>query len=233
MGVARVRRMATPMPPREAERLEALHRYQILDTPPERALDDITGLAAHICEAPTALITFIDADRQWFKSRFGWADPETSREISFCAHAIVAVDGGELVVPDASQDPRFSDNPLVTSTPPLVRFYAGVPLLTPDGHALGALCVIDREPRVLTPEQMQALRALRRVVSDHLEARRLQAELRLALAAQDDIRIDVADEAELQYWTRKLGVAPDELRSAVSKAGSSARAVQTHLRPRA
>lgn len=220
------------MPPREAERLAALGRYQILDTPPERALDDITGLAAHICEAPTALITFIDAERQWFKSRFGWADAETSREISFCAHAIVAVDAGELVVPDASQDPRFRDNPLVTSTPPLVRFYAGVPLLTPDGHALGALCVIDREPRVLRSGQMEALRALRRVVVDHLEARRMQAELRLAIA-QDDVRIDVEDEAELQFWTRKLDVPADELRSAVSKAGPSARAVQTHLRPRA
>ena len=168
--------MKAPPPPREAERLEVLGRYEILDTPPERALDDITGLAAHICDAPTALITFVDADRQWFKARFGWADDQTSLEVSFCAHAIVAVDGGELVVPDAAQDPRFSDNPLVTSSPPLVRFYAGVPLLTPDGHALGALCVIDRRPRVLRAEQMDALRALRRVVVDHLELRRKLAE---------------------------------------------------------
>ena len=168
--------MKVPLPPREAERLEALRRYQILDTPPERALDDITSLAAHICEAPTALITFVDADRQWFKSRHGWADPESSREISFCAHAIVAADGGELVVPDASQDPRFSENPFVTGEPPLVRFYAGVPLLTPEGQALGALCVIDRRPRVLTTGQMEALRALRRLVDDHLTMRRLQIE---------------------------------------------------------
>ena len=164
--------MTRPLSAHEAERLEALARYEVLDTPPERALDDITGLAAHICAAPTALITFVDADRQWFKSRYGWADSESSREVSFCAHAIVATDGGELVVTDASRDPRFSDNPFVTSDPPLVCFYAGVPLITPDGHALGALCVIDRRPRVLAPEQIDALRTLRRIVVDHLELRR-------------------------------------------------------------
>lgn len=224
------------MPPREAERLEALKRYEILDTPPERALDDITGLAAHICDSPTALITFIDSERQWFKSRYGWEDAEGSREISFCAHAIVAADAGELVVPDASQDPRFTENPYVTADPPLVRFYAGVPLLTPDGHALGALCVIDRKPRVLTPKQMDALRALRRTVVDHLEARRLQAELRIlvealgrASEAHNDIRIDVED-YELAYWSRKFGVSRDDIRTAVAKVGPLARNVQVYLR---
>ena len=172
-----------PLPERESERLAALRQYRILDTPPERALDDITGLAAHICRAPTALITFVDADRQWFKSRYGWADPESSREISFCAHAIVSADGGELVVPDASQDARFRDNPFVTANPPLVCFYAGVPLLSPDGHALGTLCVIDREPRVISAGDMDALRALRRLVVDILEFRRLRAELDLLKAA--------------------------------------------------
>ena len=167
--------MQAPMPEREAERLEALYSYKILDTPPERVLDDITSLAAYVCGAPTALITFVDSGRQWFKARHGWADPESSREISFCAHAIVAADGGELVVPDAAQDPRFSDNPFVTSVPPLVRFYAGVPLLTPEGHALGALCVIDRQPRILEPSQMDALRTLRRIAGDHLELRRTNA----------------------------------------------------------
>lgn len=221
--------MKVPLPPGEAQRLEALRRYEILDTPPERALDDITGLAAHVCEAPSALITFVDADRQWFKSRHGWTDLESSREISFCAHAIVAVDGGELVVPDASQDPRFQDNPYVTADPPLVRFYAGVPLVTPDGHALGTLCVIDHKPRVLAAAQMNALRALRRTVVDHLELRRHRAEMRL-LTRQDDICIDVSEDYELDYWSRKFQVSRDEVRSAVAKVGSIARHVQAHLR---
>jgi two-component system NtrC family sensor kinase len=168
-----------PLPPREAERLEALRRYQVLDTPPEQALDDITVLAAYICEAPTALITFVDSERQWFKSRVGWADAESSREISFCAHAIVAADGGELVIPDATQDPRFTDNPYVTADPPHVRFYAGVPLVSPEGYAVGTLCVIDRKPRVLSAVQMSALRALRRSVVTELELRRHRAELQL------------------------------------------------------
>jgi GAF domain-containing protein len=223
-----------PLPPREAERLAALRRYEILDTPPERALDDITGLAAHICSAPTALITFIDSERQWFKSRYGWEDSESSREISFCAHAIVAADGGELVVTDASQDPRFRDNPYVTANPPLVCFYAGVPLLTPDGHALGTLCVIDRRPRVLSPEQVEALRALRRTVVDHLELRRLQAEMRLLIEAQtrDDIRIDLSEKDDTAYWSRKLAVSGDELSSAIAQVGALARNVKAYLRQR-
>ncbi len=175
--------MRPPLPAREAERLEALRSYQILDTPAEQALDDITLLAAHICEAPTALISFIDSERQWFKSRYGWADVESSREISFCAHAIVAADGGELIIPDATQAPRFTDNPYVTARPMLVRFYAGVPLITPDGHALGTLCVIDRVARTLTAEQLSALRALRRSVVNELELRRSRAELRVLTEA--------------------------------------------------
>ncbi|HUQ26784.1 MAG TPA: EAL domain-containing protein [Burkholderiales bacterium] len=169
--------MNYPRPANETARLEALRRYEILDTPAEPELDDITALAAHICGTPTALITFIDADRQWFKSRVGWTEAESSREASFCAHAIVAADGGELIVVDATRDPRFCSNPYVTSNPPAVRFYAGVPLVTPDGHALGALCVIDRVPRTLSAEQLAALRSLRRAVVRELELRKTRAEL--------------------------------------------------------
>ena len=119
--------MHAPLPQNEAQRLDALQRYRILDTPPEQQLDDITLLAASVCDAPIALITLVDSGRQWFKSKVGWVDPETSRDISFCAYAILEP-GRELIVADASRDMRFSDNPLVTSDPSHIRFYAGVPL---------------------------------------------------------------------------------------------------------
>jgi diguanylate cyclase (GGDEF)-like protein/PAS domain S-box-containing protein len=165
--------MKAPVPENEHQRLDALRRHRILDTPPEQHLDDITRLAAFICGTPTALITLVDAERQWFKSRVGWAVPETSRDVSFCAHAILQAGGGELVVADALRDERFADNPLVLGDPH-IRFYAGLPLLTPKGHALGTLCVIDRVPRVLQPAQLTALRALRRAVTTEFELRRGQ-----------------------------------------------------------
>jgi len=162
-----------PSPPaHESQRLAALRSYAILDTPPEREYDDLVALAAEICGAPLASITFIDEARQWFKARLGFAEAETPRDISFCAHAIAAPRGEDLfVVPDATRDPRFSTYANVTGAPH-IRFYAGAPLVTPDGAALGTLCVLDRQPRELTPAQERALRVLRRHVVNALELRR-------------------------------------------------------------
>jgi GAF domain-containing protein len=147
-----------------------LRQYAILDTAAEKVFDDITSLAAGVCHAPIALLSFIDHERQWFKSNTGLGDlRETSRNVSFCAHAIVQKD--LFVVPDALADARFADNPLVVADPH-IRFYAGMPLITPDGHAVGTLCVIDREPRDLTSEQQDKLRALAASAMLLLEERR-------------------------------------------------------------
>ncbi len=167
----------------EKARLTALRRYRILDTEPERAFDDLTALASHICGTPIALISLVDADRQWFKSRVGLTIAETSRAVSLCSHAIQQPDD-LFIVPDAMADVRLRDNPFVSGEAH-IRFYAGAPLVTPDGHALGTLCVIDRVKRTLTPEQVDALRALRRQVQSQLELRRNLIELEQALAERD------------------------------------------------
>jgi anti-sigma regulatory factor (Ser/Thr protein kinase) len=166
----------------EAARLAALNRYQILDTEPERAFDDLTMLASHICGTPMALITLVDADRQWFKSRIGITASETSRTISFCSHAIKQPD--LLIIADARVDERTRDNPLVTGDPH-IRFYAGAPLVTPDGYALGTLCVVDCVTRMLTRDQVEALDALRRQVQSQLELRRHVFDLERALKERD------------------------------------------------
>jgi len=166
--------MSAPTPQNEKKRLTVLWQYEVLDTVPEEVFDSLTELAARICEAPIALISLIDEKRQWFKSRVGTTLSETSRDVSFCAHAIQHPD--LFIVPDASQDKRFAQNPLVTSEPH-IRFYAGAPLITPDGYPLGTLCVIDKVPRALRPNQKQALLILSRHVVSQLELRRRSREL--------------------------------------------------------
>ena len=171
--------MKAPLPPDEAERLKMLRQYSVLDTPPEDVFDDFTQLASYICQTPIALISLVDEGRQWFKSKVGVEVTETPREIAFCAHTILQKDE-VMEVRDAEVDSRFKSSPLVTSDTH-VRFYAGAPLVSPGGHALGALCVMDHTPRELTPKQLASLRALSRHVVAELELRR-QA---LALTNED------------------------------------------------
>lgn len=172
--------MKAPLPTNEAQRLKALEEYKILDTGAEQIYDDITALAAHICQVPIAMISLVNGVRQWFKSKVGLAQQQTPRDVAFCAHAILQRE--PLVVTDATKDRRFADSTLVTGEP-RIRFYAGVPLVNPEGLALGTLCVIDRQPRQLKPEQRNALQALSRQVMALLELRVVSA--RLADALED------------------------------------------------
>jgi signal transduction histidine kinase len=161
--------MKAPLPDNEIERLAALYSLDILDSPPEKDFDDIVALAAGVCETPMSAVSLVDADREWAKASTGVELAETSRDVSFCAHAILGRD--LMVIPDAREDVRFADNPIVTATNG-IRFYAGAPLLTTDGFTLGTLCVMDTVPRRLDVEQQQALRALARQVTAQLELRR-------------------------------------------------------------
>jgi two-component system, NtrC family, sensor kinase len=163
------------IPANEAERLAALKRLHVLDTPPEADLDNITALAAEICGSPIALISLVDEHRQWFKSRHGLDATETERDHAFCAHAINQ--NSVFMVEDAKADPRFAGNPLVKGGPQ-VRFYAGSPLQTSDGFSIGTLCVIDRVPHKLSESQIRALATLGKQVIVNLERRRLAEELR-------------------------------------------------------
>jgi diguanylate cyclase (GGDEF)-like protein len=182
-----------PLLPDEAERLAALDRYDVLDSPTEPAFDELVALIASVCEAPMALVSLVGADRQWFKAKLGVRANETPREHSFCGHAI-AQPGRLTIVPDATIDPRFCGGPLVRGEPN-IRFYAGAPLVTSDGHTLGALCIMDTKPRFITSQQEDALRIGGRAVMMLLEQRRTIAELRLATEAQrrveDELRAEI------------------------------------------
>jgi GAF domain-containing protein len=157
-------------PANEAERLTALKDYCVLDTPPEPEFDAIVAEAANVFEVPTALISLIDRDRQWFKAKIGLDPPETPRAPSFCGHAIHADD--VFIVPDTAADERFAGNPLVIGGPQ-IRFYAGAPLITPRGQRIGTLCLIDQKPRpALTDSEVATLRAMAAKVITLLEARR-------------------------------------------------------------
>ncbi len=170
--------MPHPIPPNEAQRLIALRRYEIMDTASERAYDEFVALTARLFSVPTAMIVLLDAHRQWFKARVGMTLCETPREQAFCSYAILQDE--VMVIEDARLDARTCDNPLVYSDPP-VRFYAGAPLITPQGYALGTLCVVDSEPRAMTQAQCELLAMLARQVVTLLELRRSANELALAL----------------------------------------------------
>jgi GAF domain-containing protein len=196
---------AKPMPAPELDRIAALQKYAILDTEPERAFDDLTLLASCICKTPIALISLVDEDRQWFKSKIGVAASETPRDIAFCSTAIQQSE--VMVVPDTLQDERFRNNPLVTAEP-RIRFYAGAPLINEEGYALGTLCVVDRAPREFGPDQKEALQALGRLVLAQLEFRRNLQLLKEALT--DRTQVEHERERELiklqQTLTRVLGL---------------------------
>jgi anti-sigma regulatory factor (Ser/Thr protein kinase) len=188
----------------ESARHAALERYRILDTEPERAFDDLVVIAAQICGTPIAFIGLVDRDRQWFKARVGLSMSEVARTVSFCsAHTIKQ--RGLLVIPSARDDERLRDSPLVTGEPH-IRFYAGAPLVTPDGHALGTLCVVDSVERTLTREQLEALEALKRQVESQLELRRNLVDLQDALVARDQA------EAEQVALNQELQIALDDVR---------------------
>lgn len=197
--------MIASIPKNEHERLQALYRYNILDSKDEHAYDDITRLAAYIAQTPIALISFVDENRQWFKSRIGLDAVETSREFAFCAHAILTPDQ-PLIVPDAKADARFMNNPLVCEAPH-IRFYAGEPLLTADHQPLGTLCVLDTEPRELNEMQIEALAALSRLVVTQLELRKLTNEQQgnIHRMAQHQQALETANQVlERQSLTDKL-----------------------------
>ena len=207
-------------------RLKALRSLNILDTPTEREFDDLTHLASIICNAPIALVSLIDAERQWFKSKVGLEVCETSRDLAFCAHAILKED--LFIVADARKDSRFAENPLVTGAPH-IQFYAGAPLITDDGHALGTLCVIDRRPRRLTPKQKEALAALARQAVAHFNLRRQTALLahshdvlrqseekyRVVAESASDVIITTDERSRILFVNpaaeKVLGYTPEEL----------------------
>lgn len=180
--------MAIKYPDNEESRLAVLDLYQILDSGEDQAYDDLTKIAAYIAQTPMALITMVDRDRQWFKSKIGIAVSETPREVSFCSHTILTPTE-PMIVNDATKDERFASNPMVTGEAN-IRFYFGAPLVMSDNHALGSLCVVDREVRSLSPQQIDALNAVARQVVALLEIRKRVASVEKILSDQHAHVID-------------------------------------------
>lgn len=205
-------------PANEIARLQALRDYEILDSPPEKDFNDIVELASLICETPISTITLIDEARQWFKASIGLKDSETNRDHAFCSHAI---HGDEImIVPDATKDYRFYDNPFVTGNPD-VRFYAGMPLVTPEGYSLGTLCVIDTKPKTLLPHQLFALQVLSKQVIKQMELRKKVFELerlndthrKLLSVIGHDLRSPLTSLYGLLELSEKYDLPPEEFKS--------------------
>ena len=197
--------MKAPLPPNEEARLASLRSLKILDTPIEERFERIARMARRSFRVPIAAISLIDADRQWFKAVDGLAANETSREVAFCSHAILSDD--PLVVGDARQDPRFADNPLVQGDPN-IRFYAGCPVHGPDGATLGTLCIIDRTPRTVEDQDVEALQDLARLVEDELRVKSANERHAALISELDEVRRQAAVDGLTRLWTRS---AIDEL----------------------
>ena len=193
-----------PLPDKEDDRLQALIKYKVLDTPAEKAFDDLTALAAYICDTPISLISLVDEKRQWFKSKGGLEAIESPRQLALCAYTILEPQK-MLIVPNALEDERFVDNPLVISEPNVI-FYAGAPLVTPDGFAIGTLCAIDNKPREINPEQIQALQALSRQVISQLELRINLSKLKQNITYREQV------EQNLRHTNNQLTDTLDKLK---------------------
>lgn len=198
--------MTTPLPANEEQRLAKLLSYDILDTESETAYDDITRLVAQICNVPIAVISLVDRDRQWFKSVQGLDASQTDRDISFCTHTIWQHE--PMVIHDATIDPRFANNPLVTGAP-YIRFYAGAPLITSDGYAIGSLCAIDTQPRELSDQQLEALVALSRLVINQMELQRSLKQITQETNQRQ--QAEVALEQQEQKFAQLIGKVPGML----------------------
>ena len=211
--------LKAPETKNEKSRIEELKNYQVLETEEEKVFDDITKLASSICKTPTALISLVDSNRQWFKSRIGLDAKETPRDVSFCGHAIDQT--GIFEVQDAQQDSRFADNPLVTGQP-FVRFYAGAPLITPSGLAIGTLCVIDQIPHTLNSSEKQALEILAKHVVSLFELNLANSKLETKNIQLNSLTESMAEGMFYQDTSGKilefnssackvLGLTPDQL----------------------
>jgi signal transduction histidine kinase len=207
------------LPDNELNRLIALERFQILDTLPDPAIDDLSTIAAQICGTPIGLVSLVDSDRQWFKAKCGIDATETSRDVSFCAHAILKPDD-VFVVSDTLKDDRFADNPLVTGEPH-IRFYAGTPLVTDDGYALGSLCVIDRKPRQLSEAQLDALAALGRQVIDQFNAHRTLRRLQQSIVQLHATQLSAVQNAKMSALGHLVSGIAHEINNPIGFIGSN------------